>query len=60
MAVLDSYQKKAKITASMLNSLEGVTCNDVTGSLYAFPRIKLPLKVIKEAKVRMTSGTAVK
>ena len=60
MAVLDSYQKKAKITASMLNSLEGVTCNDVTGSLYAFPRINLPQKVIKEAKVRMTSGTAVK
>lgn len=52
MAVLDSYQKKAKTTASMLNSLEGVTCNDVTGSLYAFPRIKLPLKVIKEAKLK--------
>ena len=52
MAVLDSYRKKAKITSSMLNSLEGVTCNDVTGSLYAFPRIKLPQKIIEAAKVR--------
>lgn len=34
----------------MLNSLEGVTCNEVTGALYAFPRIRLPQKAIEEAK----------
>ncbi|CAH3041889.1 unnamed protein product [Pocillopora meandrina] len=50
-AILDSYQRKAKITTSMLNSLEGVTCNEVTGALYAFPRIRLPQKAIEEAKV---------
>ena len=48
---MDSYQRKAKITTSMLNSLEGVTCNEVTGALYAFPRIRLPQKAIEEAKV---------
>ncbi|KAL9976103.1 hypothetical protein ACROYT_G013353 [Oculina patagonica] len=51
MAILDSYQRKAKITTSMLNSLEGVTCNEVTGALYAFPRIHLPGKAIEEAKL---------
>ena len=55
MAILDSYQRKAKITTSMLNSLEGVTCNEVTGALYALPRIHLPRKAIEEAKVRNIS-----
>ena len=48
---MESYQRKAKITTAMLNSLEGVTCNEVTGALYAFPRIRLPQKAIEEAKV---------
>ena len=52
MAILDSYQRKAKITTSMLNSLEGMTCSEVTGSLYAFPRVHLPRRAIEEAKVR--------
>ena len=51
MAILDSYQRKAKITNSMLNSLEGVTCNEVIGALYAFARVHLPQKAIEEAKV---------
>ncbi|XP_078367836.1 alanine aminotransferase 2-like isoform X1 [Oculina patagonica] len=51
IAILDSYQRKAKITTSMLNSLEGVTCNEVTGALYAFPKIHLPRKAIEEAKL---------
>jgi len=51
MAILDSYQRKAKITTSMLNSLEGITCSEVTGSLYAFPRVHLPRKAIEEAKL---------
>ncbi|XP_058944217.2 alanine aminotransferase 2-like isoform X1 [Pocillopora verrucosa] len=49
-AILESYERKAKITTAMLNSLEGVTCNEVTGALYAFPRIRLPQKAIEEAK----------
>jgi len=51
MAILDSYQRKAKITTSMLNSLEGMTCSEVTGALYAFPRVHLPRKAIEEAKL---------
>ena len=56
MSILDSYQRKARITTTMLNSLEGVSCNAVTGSLYAFPKIVLPQKAIEEAMVRHQRG----
>ena len=51
MAILDSYGRKAKITTSMLNSLEGVLCKEINGALYGFPSIKLPRKAIEAAKV---------
>lgn len=50
MAILDSYGRKAKITTSMLNSLEGVLCKEINGALYGFPSIKLPRKAIEAAK----------
>ena len=56
MAILDSFQRKAKITTKMLNSLKHVSCNPVTGSLYAFPRVILPQKAVEEAKVRRSSS----
>ena len=37
---------------SMLRTLEGVVCNEISGSLYAFPSIKLPRKAVEAAKVR--------
>ncbi|CAH3174539.1 unnamed protein product [Porites lobata] len=61
MAILDSYQRKAKITTKMLNSLKDVSCNPVTGSLYAFPKVILPQKAVEEAKlkiVHLTNSTA--
>ena len=51
MSIMDSYQRKAGITTKMLNSLKHVSCNAVTGSLYAFPKVILPQKAIEEAKV---------
>ena len=55
-AILDSFQRKAKITTKMLNSLKHVSCHPVTGSLYAFPRVILPQKAVEEAKVRRGSS----
>ncbi|XP_015766691.1 PREDICTED: alanine aminotransferase 2-like isoform X2 [Acropora digitifera] len=49
--VLDSYRRKAKIVVSMLRTLEGVVCNEINGSLYAFPSIKLPRKAIEAANL---------
>ena len=53
---MDSYQRKAGITTKMLNSLKHVSCNPVTGSLYAFPKVILPQKAVEEAKVRRSSS----
>ena len=49
--VLDSHKKKAQLTTEMLNSMDGVQCNEVRGAVYAFPRITLPKRAIEEAKV---------
>ena len=35
----------------ILNTIEGVTCNEVMGAMYAFPRIQLPQKAIEKAEV---------
>jgi len=35
----------------ILNSMEGVKCNEVQGAMYAFPRITIPQRAIEEAKV---------
>ena len=39
------------LTTEVLNSMEGVKCNEVQGAMYAFPRITLPQRAIEEAKV---------
>ena len=39
------------MTTETLNSIEGVTCNEVMGAMYAFPRLHLPEKAIAEAEV---------
>ena len=56
MSIMDSYQRKAGITTKMLNSLKHVSCNPVTGSLYAFPKVILPQEAVEEAKVRRSSS----
>ena len=43
---------------SMLRTLEGVVCNEIKGSLYAFPSIKLPRKAVEAAKVRRFESIA--
>lgn len=52
--VLGDLKLKAQETTSILNSIEGITCNEVMGAMYAFPQIKLSEKAIEAAKVRST------
>ncbi len=40
--VLSDLGERAGILAAGLNAIEGISCNEVTGSMYAFPRITLP------------------
>ena len=49
--VLDSLKERAKLVADTFNSIEGMKCNQVTGAMYAFPRIFLPKGAIAAAKV---------
>lgn len=41
-AILDSLRRRALLVSNVLNTLEGVRCTPIAGSLYAFPSIKLP------------------
>lgn len=49
-ATLDLLKKKAKLVADTFNSIPGIKCNEVTGAMYAFPKIDLPPKAIQAAK----------
>jgi len=48
--VLGDLAQKAKMTTETLNSIEGVSCNEVMGAMYAFPQVKIPEKAIAAAK----------
>lgn len=49
--VLASLKERAEMVSKVYNAIEGVSCNTVTGAMYAFPRIHLPKKAIEKAKV---------
>ena len=50
--IFDSLKYRAKLVTEFLKSMKNVTCNEVEGAMYAFPRIHLPKKAIEEAKSR--------
>lgn len=50
--VLGDLKVKARLTSKLLNAIEGITCNEVAGAMYAFPRIHLPPRALKEAESR--------
>ena len=47
----ESLALRAKLVTDTLNSIPGVHCNEVQGSMFAFPRLDLPEKLILQAKV---------
>ncbi len=49
--MLGDLALKARMTTEILNSVDGITCNEVMGAMYAFPRIHLPEKALKAAEV---------
>ncbi|CAH1398729.1 unnamed protein product [Nezara viridula] len=48
--ILESLKERAEMVYKAFNSCEGMSCNVVQGSMYAFPQIKLPPKAIEKAK----------
>ncbi|KAG1666676.1 hypothetical protein FOA52_013588 [Chlamydomonas sp. UWO 241] len=47
---LASLRRRARLVTSAFNALDGVTCNETDGAMYAFPRIHLPAAAIAKAK----------
>jgi len=41
-SILSELAKRAKILADGLNAIPGISCQPITGAMYAFPSIKLP------------------
>jgi len=50
-AVLGSLARRARALVAALNALEGVSCRDAEGALYAFPRLRLPAAAVEEARL---------
>ena len=50
--VLALLKKKATLITELFNSIEGISCNEVMGAMYAFPRIYLPEKAVAAAKAK--------
>ena len=40
--VLEALRRKAAMVGKGLDAIPGIRCNEVTGAMYAFPRIELP------------------
>lgn len=49
-AILDSLKRRAVKLSKALNGMEGVSCNEVEGALYAFPSVQLPSKAVEAAQ----------
>eukprot|EP00164_Ancoracysta_twista_P003504 GFYU01004677.1.p1 GENE.GFYU01004677.1~~GFYU01004677.1.p1 ORF type:complete len:507 (+),score=147.76 GFYU01004677.1:70-1590(+) len=47
--IIASLKTRAEKLSVFLNSLDGVTCNDAQGAMYAFPQIHLPAKMCEAA-----------
>lgn len=48
--VLTQLAEKAKLVTETFNSIEGISCNEVQGAMYCFPRLHLPEKMLEAAK----------
>jgi alanine transaminase len=47
--LLTSLKKRAIIVTEQLNKMKNITCNEVEGAMYAFPRVRLGKKAIEAA-----------
>ncbi|KAK3762811.1 hypothetical protein RRG08_040506 [Elysia crispata] len=48
--VISDLKKKSKVVSDFLNSVEGITCPEISGSMYAFARIHLSEKALQAAE----------
>jgi len=51
--ILSSLKRRALMLSRALNKMEGMSCNDINGAMYAFPTITLPAKLATYAREEM-------
>lgn len=50
--IITSLARKAKMVHQRMNSIPGVQCNEIQGSMEAFPKVDIPDKAWDDARVR--------
>ncbi|KFM78212.1 Alanine aminotransferase 2, partial [Stegodyphus mimosarum] len=54
-SILQTLKEGAQYCYEKLNSVEGLSCSKIAGSIYAFPKIELSKKALQEAQRRKQS-----
>jgi len=54
--ILASLKRRSTKLVAALNALDGVTCNEAEGAMYAFPCVTLPPKALEMAKSKGVKG----
>jgi len=58
-AIYQSLKRRATALVEHLNKIEGIRSNPIEGAMYAFPRLSLPEKFVKEAAAAGKAADAV-
>ena len=53
-AIISSLRNKARLVYQRMNRIPGVQCNEIQGSMEAFPRLDIPHEAWDDARVRCT------
>jgi len=48
--IIDSLRRRANMMSDAFNSIPGISCQPVDGSMYAFPKIRIPQSVVQAAR----------
>ena len=50
--IITSLASKAKMVHERMNKIPGIQCNEIQGSMEAFPRVDIPKEAWNDARVR--------
>ena len=58
--ITTSLASRAKMVEERMNQIPGIQCNEIQGSMEAFPRVDIPNEAWKDARVRRPRRDEVK
>jgi len=56
--LFESLKRRANILSTHLNGINGISCQNIEGAMYAFPTITIPEKAVNEAKQKGMASDA--